>query len=213
MNRRLLLEGAKGSKVALRLEHGFDGGRTERSDQLVLQVLHTNVEAQPFHIDTGDVRAEAGPLETAAEHLLLARVTETGQPHVRLLRAEASQEAPYRLRAPDRNHRNALPVEIPTAARGEALEGDLVADSFDEHDHTRVAEPRKRPSRRLRTPVRHGIDPHAWSRALLISVCAALHCGSRLTSCRRHFRVSIRGEASLERTVNPWYATRVAGRL
>jgi hypothetical protein len=45
-------------------------------------------------------------------------------------------EAPYRLRTPDRHDGNALAVEIPTAARGESLERDLVADPFDEHDRT-----------------------------------------------------------------------------
>src|SRR5207247_3363272 len=122
--------------VALGLEKGLDGGGTESADQLVLQVCDTDVEAQPFHVGASEVRAEAGPLETAAEDLLLACVTETGQPRVRSLRAEPSQEAPDRLRTSDRHDGDALAVEIPAMARSEGLERDLVADSFDEHDRT-----------------------------------------------------------------------------
>jgi hypothetical protein len=40
------------------------------------------------------------------------------------------------VRTPDWHDRNALAVEITTAARSESLERDLVADSLDEHDRT-----------------------------------------------------------------------------
>jgi hypothetical protein len=116
------------------VEDGFDGGGTESAYQLVLQVCDANVETQPFHVDASEVGAEAGPLETAPEHVLLARVTETGQPYV--LCTEQSQEASYRLRTADWHDGNALAVEIPTAARSERLERDLIRDPLDEHDRT-----------------------------------------------------------------------------
>src|SRR5256714_12314747 len=78
----------------------FDGSRTESTDQLVLQVCNTDVETQPFHVDASEVGAEAGPLETAPEHLLLALVTETCQRRVRPFGDEPGQEAPDRLRTP-----------------------------------------------------------------------------------------------------------------
>src|SRR5438094_9388653 len=55
---RLLLEGAEGSEVALRVEDGFDRGGAESADQLVLQVFHTNEETEPFHVVASEVRAE-----------------------------------------------------------------------------------------------------------------------------------------------------------
>src|SRR5207245_830690 len=90
--RRLLLEGAEGSEVAVGVEDGFDGGGTEGADQLVLQVCDTDVETQLLHIGAREVGAEARLLETAPEHFLLAHVTQTGDPRVRPPRAEASQE-------------------------------------------------------------------------------------------------------------------------
>jgi hypothetical protein len=82
------------------------------------------------------VGAEAGSFETALKNFFLARVTETSQVRVRPVRAEPSEEAPDRVRTPDRHDRDALAVEIATAARRKGLERDLVADSFDEHDGT-----------------------------------------------------------------------------
>jgi hypothetical protein len=161
--RRLLLESAKGSEVALRLEESLDGGRAERAYQLVLQICNTNVKAQPFHVEAGEVGAEAGQLETAPEDFLLASVTETSQSRVRPAGAESGQELPYRLRTPDRHDRNALAVEIPTTARSEGLQRDLIADSFDEDNRTCVAHVRKRPSRRV-LPPRQWFEPHACPR-------------------------------------------------
>jgi hypothetical protein len=161
--RRLLLEGAKGSEIALSVEESFDGGKTERTYQLVLQVCNANVKAQPFHVDASEVGAEAGQLETAPEDFLLASVTETSQSRVRPAGAESGQELPYRLRTPDRHDRNALAVEIPTTARSEGLQRDLIADSFDEDNRTCVAHLRKRPSRRVRPP-RQGLEPHGCAR-------------------------------------------------
>src|SRR6266508_5085452 len=134
--RRLLLEGAERSEVALGVENAFDGGGAKCTDQLVLQVYDTDVETQPLHVEARELGAEAGPLETVPEQTLLARVTETGQSHVRPLGAESSQEAPQRLRTADWHDRDALPVEVPTTTRSEGFERDLIADSFDQNYRT-----------------------------------------------------------------------------
>jgi hypothetical protein len=136
--RRLLLEGAEGSKVTLGVNDLFHRGGTESADQLVLQVGDAHVETQPFHINGGEVGAEASPLETAPEVALLRGVTEARQPRVRPLRAEPLQEASYGLRTPDWHNGNALGAKTPTAAPSERLERDLVADPLDEHNRTRV---------------------------------------------------------------------------
>jgi hypothetical protein len=136
--RRLLLEGAEGSKVTLSADDLGHGGGTESADQLVLQIFDAHVETQPLHIGASEVGAEAGPLETALEVALLSGVTETCQPDVQPLRAEQSQEASDGLGTPNRHNGNALGVKIPTTARGESFERALVADPFNEHDRTRL---------------------------------------------------------------------------
>ncbi len=73
---RLLLEGAKRSKLTLSVDELFHRGGTEGADQLVLQVRDAHVETKSFHIGASEVGAEAGPLETAPERALLGGVTE-----------------------------------------------------------------------------------------------------------------------------------------
>jgi len=135
---RLLLKGAEGSKVSLSVNDLLHGGGTESADQFVLQVCDAHVETQSFHIRTSEVRAEAGPLETAPEVALLCNITEARQPGVEPLRAEQIQEASDSLRAPHCHDRDALGVEAPTTALSERLERALVAGPFNEHDRTRV---------------------------------------------------------------------------
>jgi hypothetical protein len=132
--RRLLLEGAEGSKVSLGVNDVFHGGGTESADQLVLQVCDAHVETKSFHLVASEVGAESGPLETAPEFALLCGVTETRQPDVKPLRAEHIQEAAYGLRTSHWDDGNALSVEIPTTALGERFERELVADPFNQYD-------------------------------------------------------------------------------
>src|SRR5436190_9635147 len=70
--RRLLLKGVERAEVAVVVDDGLDGGGAESADQLVLQVRDADVEAQPLHPRAGEGAAEAGPLEAAPEHVLLA---------------------------------------------------------------------------------------------------------------------------------------------
>ena len=136
--RRLLLEGAEGSKVSLGVNDLFHGGGTQSADQLVLEICDAHVETQPFHLDASEVGAEASSFETAPEVGLLTGIAESRQTDVEPLRAEQTQEPPDGLRAPNGHNGNALSVKIPTSALSERLERALVADPFDEHDRTRV---------------------------------------------------------------------------
>ena len=136
--RRLLLEGAEGSKVSLSVNDLLHGSGTKSSDQLVLQVCDAHVETESFHLGASQVGAEAGPLEPAAELAFLRGVTETRQPYVKPLRAEQTQEPCYGLRTPHWHNGNALSVKIPTTALSERFERALVADPFDQNDRTRV---------------------------------------------------------------------------
>jgi hypothetical protein len=42
------------------------------------------------------------------------------------------------VRSPDWHDGNALAIEIPTQARSERLDGDLIASPFDEHNRTAI---------------------------------------------------------------------------
>jgi hypothetical protein len=148
--RRLLLKGAEGSKVSLSVDDPFHGGSTKSADQLVLEVCDAHVETESFHLDTSEVGAEAGPLETAAEVALLSDVTETSQPEVEPQRSEQIQEASNGLRTAYWHDGNTLSVQIPTTALSERFERELVADPFNEHDRTReegLGDPRAGKSR------------------------------------------------------------------
>src|SRR5712691_243671 len=135
--RRLLLEGAERSKLTLRVDDLFYGGGTEGADQLVLQVCDAHVETEPFHIGPSEVGAEAGPLETAPEVDLLCGVTEARQSDIKPLRAEQIQEASDVRRTSHWHNGNALSLKIPTTARSQPFERELVADPFNKHDRTR----------------------------------------------------------------------------
>ncbi len=131
---RLLLEGAKRSKLTLSVDELFHRGGTEGADQLVLQVRDAHVETKSFHIGASEVGAEAGPLETALEVALLCGITEARQSDVEPLRAEQIQESSNVLRTPHWHDGNALSVKIPTAALGQRFERELVADPFNKHN-------------------------------------------------------------------------------
>ena len=136
--RRLLLEGAEGSKLSLSVNDLFHGRGTEATDQLVLQVCDAHVETECFQIGASEVGPEAGPLECALEVALLSGITEARQADVQPLGAEQIQKPSDGLRTPDGHNGNALSVEIATTALSERFERALVADPFDEHDCTRV---------------------------------------------------------------------------
>jgi hypothetical protein len=134
--RRLLLEGTERSKLALRIDDLFHGPGAERADQLVLQVCDADVETESFHLGATEAAAEPGPLETAPEVALLCGVTESRQSDVKPVRAEQHQEAPDGRRTSHLHNGDALIVKLPTTARSERFERELIADPFNEHDGT-----------------------------------------------------------------------------
>src|SRR5439155_25902087 len=67
-------------------------------------------------------------------------------------------------------------------ARTKGLDRDLVAESFDEHDRTRVAHARKRASRPLRTPAGHGFGPRASPRVYSGATSSPPHASGATSS-------------------------------
>jgi Cobalamin-independent synthase, Catalytic domain len=81
----------------VRVKAGLHGGRAQGPDQLVLQVLDADVEAQPLHFGAGEAGADPGSFESAPERFLPADVAEPGQLHARPLRAEPADEARHQV--------------------------------------------------------------------------------------------------------------------
>ena len=132
--RRLLLEDAERTELAIGIENLLHGGRAEGADQLVLEVGDTHEEPQCLHVDAGEVGAETCSLEPAAHAILFGRVVHAGQAEVAPLRPQLCQEAPDG-RRPTRGHDgDALCRQIATAAPRQRFERELVADALDEHD-------------------------------------------------------------------------------
>ena len=116
------------SRALLGVEHLLGRGHAERADELVLEVRDADVEAELLHPGAGEVRAEARPLEAAAEVSLLSRVAEACNPDAEALRAEPLQVPADRLRTAHGHDRDALGQEISAPARGQGFERPLVAD-------------------------------------------------------------------------------------
>jgi hypothetical protein len=132
--RRLLLERAERSKLALSLDDLFHTGGTKAAEQLVLQVSDAHVEPEGFHLGATEVGTDAGSLQTAPEVALLAGVTQARQPEVQPPRTESFQEVSDVPRTAHWHHGNARSGKIPTTAVSERLERDLVADPLNQHD-------------------------------------------------------------------------------
>ena len=132
--RGLLLVRAERNQLPMSGEYFFHHVGAETTNQFVLQIRFTHVESEAFHVGAPEVLTEAGPLKSKPEVALFSCVTETGQPSDRSLMPVDPQEAADRLCAADRDNGNVLGNEIPSTTHSERLQGDLVADAFDEHD-------------------------------------------------------------------------------
>ena len=63
---RLHLQGAERPDLSLSIDDLLDGIGAECADQLLLQIDHAHVEAQPFHLDSSEVGA--GPVHARGSH-------------------------------------------------------------------------------------------------------------------------------------------------
>jgi hypothetical protein len=134
----LALEGPERPELPLALDQPLHGGGAEAADQLVLQVGLAHEEAERGQLGPAEIRAEAGPLQTAPEVDLLAGVAEAGQGQAQPSGTEPLQEPPDAPGPAHRDDDDALGGEVPAAAGGQGLEGDLVAGPLDQHDHAGV---------------------------------------------------------------------------
>ena len=130
----LLLERAERAQIPVLGGNILDPVGAEPPDKLVLEVANADVEAEPFHVVSREIRAEAGVLEAAPELTFLAGVAKAGEPDVKAARAVEVQVAPNRLGTADRHDGDALGLEVVSVPFSKGLERDPVADPLDQHD-------------------------------------------------------------------------------
>jgi hypothetical protein len=138
--RFLLLVGTERPELAVLGEDALDGVGAEGADELVLQVGVAHEEPETLHGFSRQVRAEPSTLESAAEGVLLARVAESGEPHVPSLGREAREEGAERLCAADRHDGDTLGVEVVSTQLGDRDEGCSIAQALHEHEGARFGE-------------------------------------------------------------------------
>jgi hypothetical protein len=137
--RGLSLERAERAELALRLDDVHDCIRAEGTDQFVFEIGHAHEEAVRLHggtIDarTIDVRAESRRFDAALEVALLADVAEAEHTNVASTGSVDLEVAADVRGAAHRDDGDAATREIESEARGECLDGNLVACAFDEDD-------------------------------------------------------------------------------
>ena len=161
--RGLAAEGAERPELALPGDEPLDRGGAEGADQLVFQVGDAHVEAEPFGVVAGQHGAEARAGQAAPEVSLLPLVAQAGQPGAQPARAEQVEKVPDVRGAAHRHHEDAFLPQVPAAARGQRLDGGLVAHPLDQDD-------RARPGRRA---------PHRGHRRGQRNIAAARRAGDR----------------------------------
>jgi hypothetical protein len=130
----LVLQLPKRCELALALDDQLDARGAEASNQLVLEVGVAHVEAETLQLRAVEIRSEAGVLETSADVILLREVVQTCESDVTSVWSEQGQETPDVRCAAHRDDGDRLIAKIPLASRGDDLESDLIAQSFDEYD-------------------------------------------------------------------------------
>jgi hypothetical protein len=131
--RRHLLQRPKTVQIVVGPKDLLDPRRTERADQLLLQVGDAHEEAEPLHVRTREPGAEAGALEGSTKHVLLTGIAEPCEPQAIPAGAELLEELPDAMCASEALDPNARGCKVDTAPLGEGLDCHLVTLPFDDH--------------------------------------------------------------------------------
>jgi hypothetical protein len=150
--RRLFLVGTKRSQLPVRAQDLLHHGSTKATDQLVFQIPVAHVEPESFHLRAAEIGTKAGALKRTPELALLSRVAETGQLDVGATRTVEVQEPADRVCPPDRQNGNAFGRQIPATSPRERLQRDLVTDTLNQHDCSRLLDPGQSDNSNRRRP-------------------------------------------------------------
>jgi hypothetical protein len=89
------------------------------------------MKAHPLQVGTRPGRADTGRREAPPDDVLRPGITQAGETCPCPPGTEPPQVADDRVRAADRNDRDAFRAEAPPAAAGQRFNRDLVADALD----------------------------------------------------------------------------------
>jgi len=132
--RRLVLEGAKRSELALVLHDRFHRGDPERTNQLVLEVRDTRIKAEALHVGRSQVGADSSSFQSALEVSELCLIAKARQPAGEPLRGHQIVEDLSDGRRPaHRDDGHAFGFQIPAKAACQRVQGGTVAQALDEN--------------------------------------------------------------------------------
>jgi len=127
----LLLERAEPTRLALCVDDPRDPLASERTHELVLEIGLAHVEAERLQPIAVDGSSDPSSLERTPDLVLLPCIAQTGDLDVR---ADIAEGVAERVSASDRDHGDALGVQVATAPFGQHLEREPVADPLHEYD-------------------------------------------------------------------------------
>jgi len=134
---RLFLERSEGSELALRFNNRYDVLRTDRTNQLVLEIFDTDVKSQARHLGRGLRIADSGPNQPSTKGFGCIGIAEASQDQLLSDWSELSCVSRYCLRAADRENNDPFSVQIPPPADRKCFDSNLIADSLNQDDGPR----------------------------------------------------------------------------
>ena len=109
-------------EITVAVQDVFHGCRTERANQLILQIRDAHVEAEPFHRRAREVRAATGALERSPKNRLLACIVKAREPQAVSPTTELGQEASDAVRASKPNDLDPRRREVDPASRSQCFD-------------------------------------------------------------------------------------------
>jgi hypothetical protein len=135
---RHLLERPKPTEITVGAKDCFDGRRTERPDELILQICDAHVEPKLLQVHTSEVGAKTGALECPAKHRLLFCIAQSREPRAIIPWTELVEESCDAVGASEPNNADVRRYKVHPASLGQRLDRDLVAHALNDHDRRYV---------------------------------------------------------------------------
>jgi hypothetical protein len=132
--RRHLLQRAEPTDITVGADDLFDGHRTERPDQLILQILDAHIEPELLHSCTGEVAAETGALQCPTKDRLLPGIAKAGEPQAIIGSPELLEEGSDSVGASEPNDPNPRRCEVDPPALSQRFDRQLIARAFDDNN-------------------------------------------------------------------------------
>jgi hypothetical protein len=168
--RRHLLKRPKSVEIVVDPKDLLDPRRTERADQLLLQIGDAHEEAEPLHVRTPEPGAEAGALECPSEDRFLAGIAKARKARAVAACTELLEELPDAMCASEALDANARGCKVDAAPLCERFDCDLVTLPLDDHYGAQFGPVgcrihRPHPDTQVKTPPERGLaGGRYWAR-------------------------------------------------